>query len=505
MNEEPNTLTLSRAEQRFDRWRRTVGLFLGPAAFGVVWLLPLESLAPEAHRLAAVMALVVVYWACEAIPLAATAVLGAALAVILGVGPAEKVLAPFANPIIFLFIGSFVIARAMEKHGLQQRLAIRVLGLPGLATRPRLLVFGYTVFCAALSMFISNTAATAMMYPLGLGLAAAIVPDPTSAAYRRLAANMMLLTAFAASAGGLATPVGTPPNLIALGLIEEATGYRINFVEWMTFGLPVAAAMVLFLFLILGLRAVRGGAPAERVKAFLAAEGGKLGKVSAGERNVALAFGTAVTLWIFPGAVALVAGPSSPAAIALQKHLPEGVVAVVAASLLFFLPVDWRERRFTMTWREAAGIDWGTILLFGGGMALGALMMETGLAAALGAALQEVTGARSLWAVAALGAAFALLLSETSSNTASANVVLPPVMGLAQTLGLTPIAPALAACFGSSFGFMLPVSTPPNAIIYGSGKVPILKMIRVGFIFDLVGFGAILLILRLLYGILPVG
>jgi sodium-dependent dicarboxylate transporter 2/3/5 len=505
MNEEPDAATLSRAEQRFDRWRRTAGLFLGPAAFAVVWLLPLEGLAAEAHRLAAVMALVVVYWACEAIPLAATSVLGAALAVALGIGPAKEVLAPFAHPIIFLFIGSFVIARAMEKHGLQRRLAIRVLELPGLATRPRLLIFGYTVFCAALSMFISNTAATAMMYPLGLGLAAAIVPDVTSAAYRRLATNMMLLTAFAASAGGLATPVGTPPNLIAIGLIEEAIGYRINFVEWMTFALPLSAAMVLFLFLILGLRAARGGVSPERVKAFLAAEAEKLGKLTAGERNVAVAFATAVTLWILPGAVALVAGPSSPVATALKERLPEGVVAVIAASLLFFLPVDWRQRRFTMTWREAAGIDWGTILLFGGGMALGGLMMETGLAASLGAALQELTGARSLWAVAALGAAFALILSESSSNTASANVVIPPVVGLAQTLGLAPIVPALAACFGASFGFMLPVSTPPNAIIYGSGKVPILKMIRVGVIFDLVGLAAIIVALRLLYGILPGG
>ncbi len=502
MEEEPSDATLSTAEQRFDRWRRTVGLFLGPAAFGVVWLLPL-GLSPAAHRLAAVMALVVVYWACEAIPLAATAILGAALAVILGIGPAKDVLAPFANPIIFLFIGSFVIARGMELHGLQRRLAIRILAFPGLASRPRLLIFGYTAFCAALSMFISNTAATAMMYPLGLGLAAAVVPDVTSAAYRRLATNMMLLTAFAASAGGLATPVGTPPNLIAIGLIEEAVGYRINFVQWMTFGLPLAAAMVLFLFLILGLRAVRGGVSPERVKTFLAAERAKLGKLTAGERNVAIAFGTAVTFWILPGVVALVTGPSSPIAVALQEHLPEGVVAVGAASLLFLLPVSWRERRFTIAWREAVGIDWGTILLFGGGMALGGLMMETGLAASLGAALQALTGAQSLWAVAALGAAFALILSETSSNTASANVVIPPVVGLAQTLGLGPIVPALAACFGASFGFMLPVSTPPNAIIYGSGKVPILRMIRVGVIFDLVGLAAIILILRLLYGILP--
>jgi len=299
--------------------------------------------------------------------------------------------------------------------------------------------------------------------------------------------------------------VGTPPNLIGIGLIEEATGYRINFVEWMTFGLPLAAAMVLFLFLILGLRAVRGGAPAERVRAFLTAERAKLGKVSAGERNVAIAFGAAVTFWILPGVVALVAGPASPVAVTLQARLPEGVVAVAAASLLFFLPVSWRERRFTMTWRKAVGIDWGTILLFGGGMALGGLMMETGLASALGAALQEITGARSLWAVAALGAGFALLLSEGSSNTASANVVIPPVLGLARTLGVTPIIPALAACFGASFGFMLPVSTPPNAIVYGSGKVPILKMIRVGIIFDVVGFGAIILVLRLLSGILPGG
>ncbi len=503
MSEEIAEVATTEAERKFDRWRRTVGLILGPAAFGVVWFLPLGGLAPPAHRLAAVMALVVVYWASEAIPLAGTALLGAALAVGLGIGPAKEVLAPFAHPIIFLFIGSFVIARAMQGHGLQQRLAIRILGIPGLSTRPRLMLFCYGLFCVVLSMFISNTAATAMMYPIGLGLAAAMVPDAAGPAYRRLATNLMLLTAFASSAGGLATPVGTPPNLIAIGLIEETIGYRINFVEWMGFALPITAVAFLFLFLVLGLRAVRGGVSPTRVKAFLARERAKLGPLSPGERNVAIAFGAAVTFWILPGVVALVAGPSSPAASTLSDRLPEGVVAVAAASLLFILPVNWRERRFTMTWREAVEIDWGTILLFGGGMTLGALMMETGLATAIGAGLQQLTGARSLWAVAALAAALAVLLSESSSNTASANVVIPPVVGLAQTLGLNPVVPALAACFGASFGFMLPVSTPPNAIIYGSGKVPILKMIRVGLVFDLLGLAAIVGVLRLLQGALP--
>lgn len=504
MAEDVTELLEEAGEGRFDRWRRTAGLFLGPIVFAVVWSLPLPALTPAAHRLAAVMGLVVVYWVTEALPLAATALLGAALAVGLGIAPAKEVLAPFAHPIIFLFIGSFIIARAMEKFGLQRRFALGILSLSGLAARPRLLFFCYGLFCAALSMFISNTAATALMFPIGLGLAATLGAGGGNGRNDRFTVNILLMTAFAASAGGLATPVGTPPNLIGIGLIEQATGYHINFFQWMTFGLPLVGVTYLYLFLTLGWRAFgKTVGHAEETRAYVARERAALGAVTAGERAVAVAFAVAVILWVLPGAVAVVAGPTSGAAKFLEERLPEGVVAVGAALLLFFLPVDWRERRFALTWGDAVAIDWGTILLFGGGMALGSLMMSTGLAAALGEALQQLTGARSLWAVTALAAALAVVLSEASSNTAAANVVIPPVMGMAVAAGQDPVIPALAACLGASFGFMLPVSTPPNAIVYGTGKVPLLKMVRAGVLLDLFGVAAVVGTLWALRYVLP--
>jgi sodium-dependent dicarboxylate transporter 2/3/5 len=216
-------------------------------------------------------------------------------------------------------------------------------------------------------------------------------------------------------------------------------------------------------------------------------EARRLGPWTRGQKNSLLAFGLAVVLWTAPGFIAVFWGSSSPAAKFYNARLPEGAAATIAGLLLFVLPVDWKSRQFTLTWRQAVQIDWGTLLLFGGGITLGELMFQTKLADAVGTSLVRLSGAHSLWGITLAAIFIAIIVSEATSNTASANMVVPVIIAVAVAAGVNPLPPAIGATLGASWGFMLPVSTPPNAIVYGSGMVPITQMIRTGFLFDVLG------------------
>jgi sodium-dependent dicarboxylate transporter 2/3/5 len=238
------------------------------------------------------------------------------------------------------------------------------------------------------------------------------------------------------------------------------------------------------------------------IREHVAREKGLLGPWTRGQVNTLVAFGFAVALWMLPGGLAALGLEDAPVSDWLEARMPEAVVAVVAALLLFVLPVRLREGEFTLSWAEAVKIDWGTILLFGGGLTLGTLMFETGVARAMGEAFAAQLGTSSLWGFTFTAIAVGIVMSETTSNTAAANMVIPVVIAIAQSTGINPVPPALGAALGASFGFMLPVSTPPNAIVYGSGLIPIPKMIRAGIIFDIFGLFIIWLGLRLMCPVL---
>ena len=490
---------LSEAEERFERLRKTVGLFLGPLIFLVVYLAPL-GLEPAQQALAAVLAFVITYWLTEAMPIPVTSLLGLALCVVFGVASASNVFGAFASPTIFLFIGSFIIAQAMMTHGLDRRFAYMVLSLPGVATSTYTIVIAFGAVTGILSAFMSNSATTAMMLPIGLGIVGAVSTLMAQESGRavdpgrlRFGTALMLMTAYGASVGGLMTPIGSPPNLIGRGFIERETGKSITFFEWMATAIPIVLLMFAALCVILLLinrpevRRIEGAAE------FIAAQRARLGPVTAGQRNTLIAFGTAVILWLLPGLFGIVAGEGSPVYRTLSARADEGTVAILAAALLFLLPVNWAQRRFTLGWKDAARIDWGTIILFGSGIALGALMGTTKLAEVIGGGLAGMLGEAGPLTITILATLIAILISETTSNTASVAIVVPIVIPIARSVGIDPMIPALAAVFGASYGFMLPVSTPPNAIVYGSGMVPITKMVRAGIIFDIVG--AILIVL----------
>lgn len=480
---------LSPTEERFENLRRRSGFFLAPLIFAIVMLLPLPALSREAHFLAAIVAFTAMLWVTEAIPMPVAALLGPALCVGLGVGPMRAVFAPFADPVVFLFIGSFMLARAMFHHGLDKRIAVTILSLKIVGPRPGRILFAFAGVTLFLSMWLSNTATTALMYPIGLSLLAGMgragKPNGQASDTRHYASAIMLLCAFASSLGGMATPVGTPPNLIGLGMIERMMGVRISFFQWMLLALPIVVPLYFVLLLGVGRKARAQFSGMNGFHDWIKIERETLGPLSKGEKNTAIAFLCTAALWILPGIISILFGGESEVVRFLEVHLPESVAAIVGVTLLFVLPLNWHERTFTLTWKQAVKIDWGTILLFGGGLSLGSLMFATGLAEGIGHTLQDWTGAHSIAAMTFLFTALAILTSELTSNTASANVIIPIAIGLANASGANALLPALGACLGASMGFMLPVSTPPNAIVYGSGLVPITRMVRHGFAMDL--------------------
>jgi sodium-dependent dicarboxylate transporter 2/3/5 len=359
-------------------------------------------------------------------------------------------------------------------------------------------------------MWLSNTATTAMMLPISLGILDALRTArggtmSGAASHRRspFATGMMLMVAYAASIGGIGTPVGSPPNLIAISQLRNNARVEIEFHQWMAVMVPMLALMFALLAVLLYLL---HPAPPEthdaesesRLKDYLKAERSRLGPWTRGQANCAIAFALAVTLWMLPGPLGLTLGSQHVIARTLESRLPEAAVALLAAILLFCLPVNLRRAEFTLSWKQAAGIDWGTILLFGGGLSLGKLMFDTGVARSFGDALIALLGVNSLWGLTAVAIIVGIVLSETTSNTAAATMVVPIFIALAAGAGVHPVPPVLGATLGASYGFMLPVSTPPNAIVYSSGLVTIPKMIRAGAIFDLLGFVVIFAGLRVL-------
>ena len=495
---------LSPAEQRFERARQTLGLFIGPLAFLVMYFAPLP-LEPAQQTLAAILTFTIIYWLSEAVPIPVTAILALAMCVVFGVASSDDVYGSFSSDTIFLFIGAFIIAQAMMTHGLDRRFAFRVLSLPGVAKSTYGVIIAFGAIAALISAFISNTATAAMLLPIGLGMMGALgglISEQAEGDHQgadpgrlRFGTALMLMISYGAGVGGLLTPIGTPPNLIGIEFIEQETGATITFFGWVATAAPIVLLMFIALCVILILlnrpevRRISGA------ETYINEQRSELGGLSRGERNTLIVFGVAVSLWILPGVLALFLGQESAAYGAVSDRLDEGTVAIIAAALLFILPVSWSQRRFTMNWNQAVRIDWGTVILFGAGIALGTLLSSTGLAETLGTGIAGALGVTSLFAVAAVSALIAILISETTSNTASATIVVPIVIPIAAAAGLDPVIPALAAVFGASFGFMMPVSTPQNAVVYGSGMIPITKMVRSGIVFDILGIILIVLLI----------
>ena len=455
------------------------------------------DLTPEAQRLAVIVACVVVLWFTEALPLAVTALLGAVACVVLGVAPAKEVFRPFADPLIFLFIGSFLLAEAIRIHKLDRRLAFAVLAVPWVGGQPIRILAAVAVVSVLISAFISNTVTAAMMVAIVTGILGAV--EDVSRDGKRLlnpsfATGLFLCIAFAASIGGLATPIGTPTNLIGLGFIRDQLGVNISFPGWCAISLPLVVILTTILVLVLSRLFPAGVERLDGVQEFVRRERMRLGRWTTGQLSTALAFAITVVLWVVPGVLVVALGPHHPLSEWLRDRLPEGVAALIGAILLFLLPgdrtADGRRPRAVL-WHEAR-IDWDIVLLYGGGLALGELCFSKGLATAAG---QGITGwiPTGAWGATVLVAVAAVVTSEFTSNVASATMVVPIVIAMGQTIGGDATAAALAATFASSLGFMMPVSSPCNAIVYGSGRIPLRSMMAAGAVLDVIGVAVIII------------
>lgn len=487
------------AELAFDRKRRTVGMICGPLCALLVLITPIDALPWEAHKLLSIMVLVALWWITEPVPIPVTSLIGPTLAVVTGVVPASKAYAAFASPMIFLFMGGFIIAKGMMMHGLDRKFAFALLSMKWVGSNPRRIFLAVGLACALCSGWVSNTATAAMMFPIALGLLEAI-KEMFAANGKQIelheykyATGLMLMTAYACSIGGVLTPIGTPPNIIMLGFLDTMAGIHVSFFEWMIWGF---IAMVIY-FIIAYAVLIRMFPPdVEKIdgaETFIAERRAQLGGWSRAQKNTVIAFGTAVFLWVTPGVLQIVLGAGTPILKMYNKLFPEAIAAMVGALLLFLLPVNWKEREFTLTWKDAAaGIEWGTLLLFGGGLAMGGMMYSTGLSTWVGDIIVGWMGGNpSLIVMTTIFCVMALLLAELSSHTAAVNMIGPLGVTAAVSAGFSPAPVAVGIALAASLGFMLPVSTPPNAIIYASGYVPITKMIKTGFIIDVVGMFAV--------------
>lgn len=489
---------------RFERLRRTTGLVLAPAVLVTFMLAPVGLTATQ-HALAATVLMVVVLWVTEAVPIAVGGLIGVIVAVLIGVAPPAKVVAPFGSTTVLLFIGVFILARAMMVHGLARRLALRVLAIPGVGGSTTRIVAAFGVITTMVSLLVSGTATVAMLLPTALGISNVIttlmveqglLPQHADRTRLRINSALLLVLAYGASVGGFANPVSFPPNVIARGLIAQALHRQVPVLQWFTAALPI---LVLMFGVLIGVVFLLVNKPEVKriagVREYVQRELDELGPISRTEKNTLAAFAVTVVLWLAPGIIALVAGNTSPVYTALEGHLDEGIVALIGACLLFLLPVDWRRREFTLDWQQAARIDWGTILLFGSGLIFGSLLQSTGLAKIIGTASARHLGLTGLIPIVVFAILLAVVISETTSHTAAAAVIVPIIIPVALAAGVDPIIPAMAGTFGCSLGSMLPVSTPQNAIVYGSGLVPITRMIRSGACFALCGLVIITLVL----------
>jgi len=478
----------------------TQGVALDPAA-----------LASSMQSVGALIALMVLWWVTEAVPLPVTALLPAIVLPLLHVtGVSGKsvyefsiknALVSYANPVIYLFLGGFLLAAAMQKWGLDRRLTLWMLTRGKVANSSRLILLGMMSVTAFISMWISNTATTAMMLPLGLGILHQMKLKPGESQF---GTALMLGIAWAASIGGVGTIIGTPPNGIALGILNstfanDPSYHRISFFDWMKIGVPLVALMIPLAWAVLiwrnppEIESLPGG------KEGLEKERARLGLLKRGEKLSIAVFLLAVVLWVTnPFWTVLL-----PSELATRiSWIDEYSIGLMVGVLCFVLPIDFKRSEFLLDWHDTKFVDWGTLLLFGGGIALSDAMFKTGFASWIANSFIAVLGMPSTFVLMVAIVFFVAFLTEITSNAAVTGMIVPIVISIALRSGDNPITLSIATAIAASLAFMLPVATPPNALVYGTGYIKINDMIRSGFMLEIAGWLLTVGLLYLLGGVL---
>lgn len=478
------------------------GLMLGPVlAVAAYLLLPTPTrddagvitagLTQPGRATAAVGVLMAAWWLTEAIPLAATALLPLLLFPVAGIASIEAASAPFANKVIFLFLGGFILGLGMERWGLHKRIALTTLLIVG--TGPRRLIAGFMIASAMLSMWVSNTATTIMMLPIAMSVIGLVAvqcappgtrPDQAESPDPNFDCSLLLGVAYASSIGGIATLIGTAPNAILAGFISSDLGQEIGFARWLMLGLPIVFAFlpVAWFYLVfinqpVKLREIPGG------RTLIREELRALGPLTRGEITVLCVFCCTVALWITRP---VLQDLGKDQGLTLLAGLNDASIATAAAIALFVIPVRPKERIFAMDWRTAERVPWGILLLFGGGLSLAAAISANGVDAFIGHSVEGL-GHMPVWLAVVLICTLVIFLTELTSNTAITTALLPILAGVAPALGVDPLRLVVPAALAASFAFMLPVATPPNAIVFGSGRIRIDQMARAGLGLNILG------------------
>ncbi len=472
------------------------GLYAGPALAALTGLLLPDShpgvdgeivaFGRPGRATAAVAIWMAVWWLTEAIPIYATALLPLVLLPLLGAGPVQETASSYANELIFLFMGGFLIALSMERWGLHRRIALLALRVVG--DRPGNVVGGFMLVTALLSMWVSNTATTIMMLPVATSVIALVrrqIGGDADAA-RPFAVCLLLGIAYAASIGGIATPIGTPPNLFMLSYVRTELDREISFVRWMGVGLPLVAVFLPATWLLLTrrlypVRLERIAGARRLVRESLA----ELGPMSRAERITACVFLGAAGLWLTrPWLAGLQLAGVTPLA-----GLSDAGIAMLAALVLFVVRAE-RGGPAALDWDVAVRLPWGVLILFGGGLSLGNAIRENGVGELLGGQVASFAGVPHVVVLIGVIAGI-VFLTELTSNTATTATLVPILAALAPGLGLDPLLLVVPAAIAASCAFMLPVATPPNAIVFGSGLVGMAEMSRAGFWLNWIGVGVV--------------
>ncbi|MEM8510025.1 MAG: DASS family sodium-coupled anion symporter [Bacteroidota bacterium] len=465
---------------------KKIGLFLGPIVFLVFSNLPFQLVSEKGDAVIAVALWMLFWWITEAVSISVTALLPLLLFPLLKILPIAEVGANYGSPIVFLFFGGFVMALALEKVNLHKRIALNIIRLTG--TTPNKVVLGFMIATAALSMWISNTASTVVMLPIALSVINLLINDEDGFTQKdqNFALSVMLGIAFSANAGGIATVIGTPPNSVLIGLLENEYNIQISFLKWMTLGLPFSITMIGIIYLVLvKWMFPNSGLQFTASKEVIQNELQRLGPTSGKEKRVLLIFGITVFLWVFRTLIN---------SIFPQLALSDTMISIFAAIALFSIPYNLKKGDFIIHWRDTSKLAWGILILFGGGLALAKGMSVSGIVdlVANGIAQSDI----SILFTAALLILLMLFMTELMSNVALVAVLAPVVAGIAIGLGIPMLYLLIPVTMASSCAFMLPMATPPNAIVFASGYVKVPQMAKAGIFLNLIAVALLILVFQ---------
>jgi sodium-dependent dicarboxylate transporter 2/3/5 len=462
---------------------KKIGLLLGPILFFIVVNLPFFLISEKGDAVIAVALWMVIWWITETVNIAVTALLPLILFPLLKVMEIDAVGANYGSPIIFLFFGGFVLALALEKVNLHKRIALNIVKFTG--TTPNKVVLGFMIATGFMSMWISNTAATVVMLPIAISVIKLLIDDKEgfTKGDKNFALSIMLGIAFAANAGGIATVIGTPPNSVLIGLLENQYNIQISFLTWMSFGLPFSIIMIVAVYFVL----VKLMFPSKGILFSASAnlitdEVVKLGKISKEEKRVLLIFGITVFLWVTRTIIN---------SIFPDLKLSDTIISLIGAVSLFAIPMNFHKRNFILKWKDTEKLAWGILLLFGGGLALANAMDSSGLVALITDSI--AAGNLNVLVTVSLLIILMLFMTELMSNVALISVLAPVVAGIAIGLNIPILNLLIPVTMASSCAFMLPMATPPNAIVFASGYVKVNQMVKAGIILNLIAVGLLIL------------